>query len=586
MGRRGAEAQRLQLAPTQVGLTTPDLRTHDFTLPSAPLRLCGFLIPFLLSASLSAQTAPETYWVQFTDKNNTPYSLSDPAAYLSQRALDRRARQNIPIDSLDLPVDPAYIAQLLASGNMQLLTRSKWFNAVTIRSTDTLALDTLGLLPFVHEVRMLVDGKTRPQRNADKFEKEPKSYQSNYGTSYRQIQMMNGQLLHEAGGAKGQGMLIGILDAGYQDADILPGLAALRDRNGIVLTRDLVDPGGNVYSEMYHGRSVLSVMAGQVDGKLLGTAPAADYVLLRTENANSEYIVEEDNWVSGAEICDSIGCDVLNTSLGYTTFDDSTQDHTYADLNGLTSHMTLAADIATRKGMIPVNSAGNSGETPWYYISVPADAFDILAVGAVGADRMLAGFSSRGPSADGRVKPNVSSMGLNTIGLDAGGDNVAGISGTSFASPLVAGLVACLWQLHPDRTAHDIMDAVRRSASQYDHPDGGLGYGIPDFWRAHLLLGGRDLTQLSAPTVLNLMPVPFADFLDVELYAGASNTMDLKIYDVLGQQVWSTSTALEPNTYARVRVQDDLLTQLRAGVYVVVAQVGDSKLTQRVVKAQ
>jgi subtilisin family serine protease len=524
--------------------------------------------------------------VQFTDKNNTPYSLSDPAAYLSQRALDRRARQNIPIDSLDLPVDPAYIAQLLASGNMQLLTRSKWFNAVTIRSTDTLALDTLGLLPFVHEVRMLVDGKTRPQRRADKFGMQPKSYQSDYGTSFRQVEMMNGHLLHEVGGAKGQGMLIGVLDAGYQDADILPGLAALRDRNGIVLTRDLVHPGGNVYGEFYHGRSVLSVMAGQVDGKLLGTAPAADYVLLRTEDANSEYIVEEDNWVSGAELCDSIGCDVLNTSLGYTTFDDSTQDHSYADLNGLTSHMTLAADIATRKGMVPVNSAGNSGEAPWHYISVPADAFDILSVGAVGADRMLANFSSRGPSADGRVKPDVSAMGFGTIGLDGGGTNVAPINGTSFASPLVAGLVACLWQLHPDRTAHEIMDAVRRSASQYDDPDGDLGYGIPDFWRAHLLLGGRDLTQLSAPTVLSLMPVPFSDFLDIELYAGGAARMDLKIYDVLGQLVWSTSTGLEPNTYSRVRVQNDLLTQLRAGVYVVVAQVGASQLTQRVVKAQ
>jgi len=576
----------MRLAPDRVGLPTHDLRTPDRILFSAPPRLCGFLLGLLLSASLFAQTAPATYWVQFTDKHNTPYSLSDPAAYLSQRALDRRARQNIPIDSLDLPVDPAYIAQLLASGNMQLLTRSKWFNAVTIRSTDTLALDTLGLLPFVHEVRMLVDGKTRPTRGADKFEKQPKNYQSDYGTSLRQVEMMNGHLLHEVGGAKGQGMLIGILDAGYQDADILPGLEALRDRNGIVMTRDLVNPGGNVYGEFYHGRSVLSVMAGQVQGKLLGTAPAANYVLLRTEDANSEYIVEEDNWVSGAEICDSIGCDVLNTSLGYTTFDDSTQDHTYADLNGLTSHMTLAADIATRKGMIPVNSAGNSGSSDWHYISIPADAFDILTVGAVGADRMLAGFSSRGPSADGRVKPDVSSMGYNTIGLDAGGENVGQISGTSFASPLVAGLVACLWQLHPDRSAHDIMDAVRRSASQYDHPDGDLGYGIPDFWRAHLLLGGRDLTRLSTPTVLNLIPMPFTDFLDIELYAGASNTMDLKIYDALGKLVWSTVTGLEPNTYSRVRVQNDLLTQLRAGVYVVVAQVGDSKLTQRVVKAQ
>ena len=553
---------------------------------SAPLRLCGFFVPILLSASLLAQTAPATYWVQFTDKAHTPYSVSAPQEYLSQRALDRRARQNIPIDSLDLPVDPGYIAQLMAAGDFQLLNRSKWFNAVTIRSTDTLALDSLGLLPFVHEVRITVDGKPRPTRQAMKFGMETKTYVSDYGDSFRQIEMMNGHLLHSVGNAEGQGMLIGILDGGFQDADILPGLADLRDRNGIVLTRDLVEPGGNVYTENYHGRSVLSVMAGHVDGKLLGTAPMADYVLVRTENVASEYIVEEDNWVSGAELCDSIGCDVLNTSLGYTTFDDATQDHTYADLNGLTSRMTLAADIATRKGMIPVNSAGNSGVAPWRYISVPADAFDILAVGAVGRDRMLASFSSRGPSADGRTKPDVSAMGLGTIGLDAGGVQVSTINGTSFSSPLVAGLAACLWQLHRDRTAHDIMDAVRRSASQYDHSDNDLGYGIPDLWRAHLLLGGKDLTHLASPTVLAVMPVPFTDFFDIEVYSGEADAMDLKIHDMLGRNLWTTTTGLEPMTYSRVRVRDDLLTQLRAGAYIVEVQVGSSRLTQRVIKAE
>lgn len=552
---------------------------------SVTLRLCGVLTIFLITASLFGQTAPATYWVQFTDKAHTPYSLSTPSDYLSQRAIDRRVRQNIAIDSLDLPIDPAYVDELLAAGQIQLLNRSKWFNAVSIRSTDTLALDTLGLLPFVHEVRVLVDGKPRPLHQADKFSGSPKTYQSEYGTSFRQIEMMNGHLLQEVGDAKGQGMLIGILDAGFLEADILPGLADLRARNGILLTRDMVDPGSNVYNAHYHGRSVLSVMAGHLEGQLLGTAPAADFVLVRTENAASEYIVEEDNWVSGAEVCDSIGCDVLNTSLGYTTFDDSTQNHTYADLDGLTSHMSIAAGIATRKGMIPVQSAGNEGVAPWHFISVPADAFDILTVGAVGNDRLLATFSSRGPSADGRVKPDVSAVGLGTIGLDYGGVSAGPINGTSFSSPLVAGLTACLWQLHRDRTAHDVMDAIRRSASQFDHPDGDLGYGIPDYWRAHLLLGGRDLTHLSQAQVLAVMPMPFTDHFDVELYAGTSSTMDLTIYDVLGQQLWSTTTGLEPNTYSRVRVQNDLLTQLRAGVYIVVVRVDDSTITQRVVKA-
>lgn len=537
------------------------------------------------TSTLLAQTAPATYWVQFTDKTHTPYSISEPQAYLSQRAIDRRARQGISIDSLDLPVDPAYIAQLMAAGDFQLLTVSKWLNAVTIRSTDTLALDSLGLLAFVHDVRITKDGRLRPARHPEKIAQE-KTYAQDYGTSFRQIEMMNGHLLQEAGGAKGLGMLIGVLDAGFRDADILPGLADLRNRNGIVMVRDLVEPGGNVYNEHYHGRSVLSVMAGHVPGELEGTAPMADYVLVRTENGNSEYIVEEDNWVSGAELCDSMGCDVLNTSLGYTTFDDPAQDHTYADLNGLTSHMTLAADIATRKGMIPVNSAGNEGTSNWHYIGIPADAFDILAVGAVNSSRVLASFSSRGPTADGRVKPDVSAMGLGTIGLNVGGAEVGPINGTSFSSPLVAGLVACLWQLHPDRTAHQVMDAVRRSASQYGDPDGDLGYGIPDFWRAHLLLLGRDLTTLSSPEALSLIPVPFSNYLDVEVYAGNASTMSLTIHDVLGKILWSTVTGLEPHTYSRVRIQNDLLSKLRAGVYIVEVQVGGSRLTKRVVKAE
>lgn len=548
--------------------------------------LFGTCCGLLCASGLMAQTAPAIYWVQFTDKQHTPYSLSAPEEYLSQRALERRARQQVPIDSLDLPVDPAYIAQLLAAGDIELLHVSKWFNAATIRSTDTLALDSLGLLPFVHDVRMTVDGKPRPARATDKFGPPGKSYAGAYGSSFRQIEMMNGHLLHEVGAAKGQGLLIGVLDSGFEEADILPGLATLRARNGIVLARDIVEPGGNVYAAHYHGRSVLSVMAGEVDGKLIGTAPLADYVLVRTEDVGSEYLVEEDNWVSGVELCDSIGCDVLNTSLGYTTFDDSTQDHSYADLNGLTSRMTLAADIAARKGMIPVNSAGNSGSAPWHYISVPADAFDILSVGAVDSGRTVAGFSSRGPSADGRVKPDVAAMGLRTVGLDGAGWNVGTLNGTSFAAPLVAGLTACLWQLHPQRTAQEIMHAVRQSASQHAQPEDALGHGIPDFWRAHLLLGGRNITGLQSSTVLQVMPVPFTDLLDIEVYAGDAQRMELRIHDLLGRIVWSSTTGLEPHTYSRVRIQDDLLTQLRAGVYIVEVRVGASRLTQRVVKAE
>lgn len=549
-------------------------------------RLPALLLLLASTLGAFAQTAPATYWVQFTDKDHTPYSLDAPEAFLSPRALERRARQHIPLDTLDLPVDPAYIAALLEAGDIELIARSKWSNAVTIRTTDTLALDTLGLLPFVNAVRMLHDGRPRPPRASDKLEGLEKDYADTYGTSLRQIAMMNGHLLHTIGGAQGQGMLIGVLDAGFAQVDVMPAFAALRERNAIRLARDIVQPGGNVYTEGAHGRAVLSVMAGELDGRLLGTAPLADYVLLRTENADSEYLMEEDAWVSGAELCDSIGCDVLNTSLGYTVFDDSTQDHTYADLDGRTTRISIAAGIAAQKGMLPVNSAGNSGSNDWHYIGAPADAYGILVVGAVDNDRHLADFSSRGPSADGRIKPDVAAVGLGTIGVDDGGQGVASINGTSFSSPLVAGLTACLWQLHRDRTNEEIIEAIRRSASQADRPDNDLGYGIPDFWRAHLLLGGRDLTGLRTDVVLDILPVPFTTFFDVELFAGGASQLELALFDVSGRRVWASSSPLEPGTYGRIRVQDGVLSHLRAGAYVVDVRAGDARLTRRVIKAE
>jgi subtilisin family serine protease len=436
---------------------------------------------------------------------------------------------------------------------------------------------------------MLHDGRPGPVR-AQKFPVRDERqeiggyYNSLYGASFRQIEMMNGHLLHQAG-AHGEGILLGILDAGFLDADSLPAFAELRARNGIVFTRDLAYNDGDVYHDHWHGRSVLSCIAGHLPGQLLGTAPGVDVALLRTEVAETEYPWEEDNWVSGAELADSLGCDVLNSSLGYTQFDDSTMDHAYADLDGLTLRISIAAGIAARKGMIPVNSAGNSGGGPWHYIGAPADAIDILAVGAVGEDRQQAPFSSFGPSADGRVKPDVSAMGFRTVGLGAGGE-LALINGTSFSSPLVAGSTACLWQLHPDATAQRIMAAVRASASQHDGPDASLGYGIPDFWRAHLLLGGTDLTDLRASDFFQVWPVPFSDHFELLLFTGASDHVSVKLHDTSGRAVWEATDAVDPGTYVRLRVGDEALARLVAGSYLLSASTGSAEFTRPLMKIE
>ena len=548
------------------------------------IRRLAFLICVANALQAAAKIGPDTYWVQFTDKDATPYSIGEPEQFLSARSIARRQAQGIAIDETDLPVDPAYISAVLATGSVQLINRSKWFNAITIRSTDALALDAIGQLPFVSNVRATRRLMLESPPPQEKFTLEaPPSMMlrggqpEDYGLSWNQIFIHNGHLLH-AFDAKGQGMLIGVLDSGFEDADSLAAFADLRAREGIVLTRDMVNHDGDVYDDHWHGRSVLSCMTGILPGYLQGTAPMADYALVRTEEVAFEMVVEEDNWVAGAELLDSLGCDVLNTSLGYTTFDDSLLDHTYEQLDGLTTRITIAAGMASQKGMIPVQSAGNNGWSPWHYISAPADANDILAVGAVGNQGQFAGFSGWGPSADGRVKPDVMAVGWGAIGLRLEGDSVASINGTSFSSPIMAGLVACLWQLHPERSAHDVMDAVRRSAHLWLAPNDSMGHGIPDFMVAHawleLTAGVKDEAAQGGMLV---SPNPF----DRGVRVGAPGARDglarIVIIDALGRTAaeqgimmrsesagLSRLESLSPGTYMFRVIQDGRVWSARA----------------------
>ena len=493
----------------------------------------------------SAQTEPTVFWVQFTDKDATPYSIAQPEEFLSARAVQRRLNQGVVITEQDLPVDPVYIATVLAQGDIALLNRSKWFNAITIRTTDQNALNAVLALPFVQAYEATKTLIGSPVE--DKFRVPPTTSglerggeQTDYGPSWTQISMMNGQALHLLE-AKGQGMLIGVLDSGFDKADSLPAFQDLFARNGVIMTRDMVAHDGDVYNDHWHGRSVLSCMVGYIPEQLKGTAPEADYVLIRTEDVDTEARVEEDNWIAGVELADSMGCDVINTSLGYTTFDDSLTNHTYAELDGSTTRMSIAAGIASQIGMIPVQSAGNSGQSDWYYISAPADAIDILTVGAVGDVGNSAPFSSRGPSADGRVKPDVCAMGWGAIGLRYEGDSIAQINGTSFSSPILAGLVACLWQLHPERTGHDIMDAVRRSASLFMDPNDSLGYGIPNFGTAHDHLSMTTQILEHGSSSFAAFPMPFNERLTIQLTDETQGPVQVHLFDTTGRMVWNAT---------------------------------------------
>ncbi len=482
------------------------------------------------------------YFVYFKDKQNNPYSLSNASAFLSQRSIQRRAKQNISLDSLDLPVSPNYVNELINKG-IKIHFTSKWLNGVMVRIDNPDIIDSILHLPFV---KTLV--YTKPLSSSlskkDKFELE-KNYV--YGMSSNQIQMLKGDFIHSLG-YYGQGWLIAVLDAGFLGTDVVPQLDSLRLQNRIVLTRDIVDGDFDsyVYETHSHGTMVLATMAVIDNGQYVGTAPHASYALIRTEDGATEYIFEEYCWVAGAELADSLGADVINSSLGYATFDDPGMNHTWYDLNGKTSVASIAATITARKGMISCISAGNWGVDTWRKIGVPADADSVLTVGAVDSLRNYAFFSSQGYSADGRVKPDVVAQGRAVATITSGG-NYTTSSGTSFSSPILCGLVACLWQALPNKTNMEIIDAIKRSASQYNIPDSLLGYGIPNFEIAYYYLTGIYPNQQISFEILNAYPNPSEKILNVSYQSSVVKEITIQLSGVDGKVLQQRNVILSAN---------------------------------------
>lgn len=442
---------------------------------------CLLLTAYCLLPTASYAQLPAKYLITFKDKTNSPYSVSKPLEFLSPRSVNRRQKQNIAVKTRDLPVNPAYISEIKKTGAKVWFT-SRWMNAALIQTSDV-NLQTILKMPFVKglEVNGTVDNpNTRSARKKSKFE----SYDNqsfNYGFSKIQNEMIGVNVMHDLG-FRGEGMMIGILDAGFNNADKIPALKPLFDEKRIVGTYDFVKKEPSVYEDDGHGTEVLSCMGAFLEGTMVGTAPKASYLLLRTEDAPSEYIIEEANWLFAAEYADSVGVDLINSSLGYTTFDDAKTDHSYAQLNGNTTIAARAADWAAGVGIVCVISAGNEGNDAWKYEGTPADADSILAVGAVDANKLYARFSSLGIPTDSRIKPDVVAMGQG-VAVIAPDGSVTTDSGTSFSSPILCGMVAGYWQGHPTLTAMQVMENVRKSGSQADKPDKILGYGIPNLYK-------------------------------------------------------------------------------------------------------
>ena len=528
-------------------------------------KLFLILSAFLIAGIASAQNV-NCYRVYLHDKANTPYSIEQPQNFLSQRCLDKRARYNIPVTEEDLPVNPAYLHEIgQASPQLRVLAVSRWLNTAVVCCPDTMRMSYVRNLPFVDSVKAV--------GYYDNFENPPAqecvvpdltNYGSDtmiYGKGYGQIALHNGHLLHTEG-FHGEGMLIAMLDAGWIGFDQSPMFTNLYENGQIWGTYNFIPGMDNVYTNHGHGTSCASIILSSFYGDsdtLVGTAPAANMVFIRTEDPLTEQLIEEDFWVAGAELADSLGADVITASLGYTLFDDSTFVFDYSSCDGRTSVASLAATMAAHKGMVVCAAAGNEGNNEWHKLSRPSDAEEILCVGAVNVDSVYAPFSGCGPSYDGRVKPDVVSCGWDSYMVYTGTytDNndvinlysyIATGNGTSCATPTLAGLAACLWQALPELTSLEIMQLIREAGHQYEMPDTTMGYGIPDFYRIFVENYVADTTDttgiqemINVRQSLSVYPNPAGDHLTIQ--NGSDQNHTIYIYSLSGGLMMTMTVA-------------------------------------------
>ena len=454
---------------------------------------CALLI---VTANIThAQLTRHIVWLK--NKGSNTFSLSNPTAYLSARALQRRTTQQLALDSTDLPVTPAYLVAIGSISGVTILNVSKWLNAVCIQTSGISPLTAVQQLPFVQATaglaaRTLIgpvtDKFTESQRITPLPEYEAKQVKLdgdfyNYGGSAgAEIKLHKGEFLHNIG-LSGKGLQIAVLDGGFFNYNSLRAFDSVNRNGQIISTWDFVSRNATVNDDHPHGMQCLSTMAAHIPGQFVGKAPQASFHLFRTEDVNSEYPIEEFNWVCGAERADSAGADLISSSLGYYDFDDPSFNYTYGQLNGNTSIAVRGADQAAKKGLLVFNSAGNEGNSAWRNIVTPADGDSVLAIGAVNTMGNVGSFSSYGPAPSGRIKPDLASVGVSAV-VQGSNNNIGTANGTSFACPNMAGLSACLWQGFPEFNNMKIAEALKRSGSRFTNPDDRVGFGIPDLRKA------------------------------------------------------------------------------------------------------
>lgn len=504
---------------------------------------------FLLLCSALYTSAQDTKII-FLKENTKQTDLLPSDQLISPLAKARRERQNSSIDALDIPVNKDIVAALSLDG--EVLNVSRWLNALTFKSTLSVE-ELLEKYAFIERIQTV---ETSGKSAINKGVEQTKSL--NYGAAAQQIEQLNLDCLHDLG-FTGEGIFLGVIDAGFNKMDSLNYFNTVYLEGRVLDTFNFVNSSQTVYDFSGHGTAVTSCIVAEnsTPDQYIGAAIDVDLALYLSEDVASETEIEEFNLVAALERADSIGIDLVNISLGYFGFDDSTTSHVYADLDGMTTIAAIGVNVAKSKGIFVVTSAGNSGPSN---ISTPCDAPGAFCVGAVTDLGNYAWFSSVGPSADGRVRPDVMARGGDAWFVN-GADSLQQGNGTSFSSPILCGGVACLLQANPGRSIDDVMDAIRASASLFAFPNDSMGYGIPDFCVANDILAASASIQSFKESQVFIYPVPTSDNLIISGLALPQKSVSILIYDNLGQLVLKEDK-LATNGELTVNV-----SQLSVGLY-------------------
>jgi serine protease AprX len=546
------------------------------------LKSCLVILLFIIASnSIIAQSFPGWFAIYLNDKNQNQNNLSQPELFLSTRAIENRMKNMIEIDSTDLPVSKIYINQLQNFAFCKY--SSKWQNSVLLKVDDSLSLDLITKLPFVKSFQYLAPFTSKKIKLPKSINRQS-GYETgldsfpDYGKSKNQLDLIGLTPLHH-NNLFGKNVLISIHDAGFRSANKMKSFEHIFLSDRVIIAQDIVQSENDIYSEDNHGTHVLSTIAAKIKGEYYGCAPEASFMFLRTEDVSSEYPLEEYFWLVGAEISDSAGADIITSSLSYTQFDDSSLNYNHQMLDGKSTIISKAASTAAQKGILVVTSAGNDGKNAWRKIGFPSDGIDVITVGATDSLGIYASLSSQGYSADGRVKPNLVAVGKATA-LVSSNDNVFYGNGTSFSTPIIAGGLALLAEAHPTKSAAQIRDALFQSASIFSKPDSLMGFGLPDFFVADLILRGIPKNE-PQEFPFQVMPNPFNSGFYIVLNPADSQDVKIEIFDFSGKIFYTNKLSVHPGVQAFFIGQ---ISELANGIYVLKIETNGKVFSRKIVK--